>query len=913
MLHSQNDPTEPAGDWEEWIEAFEDAWQNGVPAISEFIAKIPDSDLNVGGLCELVAIDIENRWRARDRGAALIDLDGLPPAPTLENYLSLISELGPQATLPVHVIVSEYRTRHLFGDKPVHQDFINRFPTHSGLEAALQQEDERLLRERPQVVVEPGSTLGPYEVIRLIGSGGMGEVYRARDPRLGREVAIKVLPADVVGNASRLSRFQREARAVASVTHPNIVVLYDIGDSSGLPYVVTELLSGESLRDKIRRGPVPLAEALAIATELADGLQAVHQAGVIHRDLKPANIVFAADGRPRILDFGLARDCHATPQNRAGPETVAGTVMGTPGYMPPEQIRGQAVDVRADIFAMGCILFEMLSGRGPFHRDTAADISAATLTADPPQFRDLGLNCPQQLESIVRRCLAREPAARPRTAAELLDALKQAGISGEPDEGRAFDSISPGSHNAAAATGPLVESMAVLPLSNATGSDDLNYLADGIAESVIHRLSRFADFRVMAWSTVTRYRNETNPEVLGERMGVAALLVGRLLSRGPRLVVRLELISTTDGSVIWSEQFARSADRAFDLESDIAGQISEKLRLRLSGVARQIAPPKKLAAYHYYLRGRLHWNRRNATDLGKAIRLFEQAIAEDPDYAVAYAGLADSYGLMVAWGQSRPREAFPVARQMAVKALELEDTLVEAHTSLGYISVVYEWDRTKAEQHYRDAIELDPNYATARHWLGYLLMLSGRFSESEDQLQAARRLDPLSPIISANWALVAFFARDFTTARQRCDEALAQDDGLPSAHYYRGLVAQQLQQDDQAIAAFERGILISGGVPGELGALGHACARSGRLQQAHETLEQLNDLRSQNHVTAWNEGLVRLGLGEYEEAFALFEEARSQRDFYLIYLDVDPRLDEIRGDNHFSELRRRAGFGEVVT
>lgn len=905
MFDSDSDSCFTSDDCDRWLEEFEDAWQATVPCLESYVAKLPSSAQTGECVLELIAIDLEHRWGAHHCGRNVPETGSLPATPLVEDYAVVVPALARPASIPLHLIISEYRSRHLFGDRPDAAEYVDRFPTRQAIvRDALLREEQRLIVEGSRAGLGAGSLFGPYEIIGPLGSGGMGDVYRARDTRLGREVAVKVLPEDVRTDRDRLARFRREAQAVAGIQHPNVMALYDVGDQDGVSYVVTELLSGETLREILRRGPLPLSHAVAIAIELADGLQAAHQAGVVHRDLKPANVVLVGDQRPVILDFGLA-----LRQEAGRPDSLltrVGDVMGTVGYMSPEQIRGHPVDHRTDLFALGCVIFELLTGQGPFLRETSADTSAATLTGATPRLEDVGIRVPGEVESIVRRCLATERDDRPTDAASVRDALRSVSDGQQPATGeRTRPAIAgPG---LAARPGPLLDSLAVLPLTNATGTDDLDYLADGIAESVIHRLSRFTDLRVMAWSTVTRHRDDTDASKLAQLMGVSGVLVGRLLLRGTRLVVRLEMVRAADGSLVWSEQFVREHERASDLETDIAHQVGEKLRLRLSTNSQSSAGPASPIAYQHYLKGRLHWNRRNATDLQKAIEHFEQAIAHDPGYARAYAGLADTHGLQVAWGRARPREVFPVARQMALRALELDQTLAEAHTSLGYVSVVYEWDWAKAEDHYRAAVQLNSNYATAHHWLGYLLMLRGRFSESEDEMRAAVLRDPLSPIISANLALLSYFARDPHEALRRCEQTLTLDDALASAHYYHGLIHEQLGDVCRAIEAFHRGIDISGGVPGELGALGHACATAGRTAEAAAALTRLAQLRQDNYITAWNEGLVRLAQDDADAGFALFEAARRDRDFYLIYLDVDPRLDPFRQESRLRRLKAQVG------
>ena len=924
-------------EWEHYVDAFDAAWKRGpVPSLVQILHELPADCRHEEALVEFVAIDLEYRWRAA-RNAALTALPTyqLPTTPILSDY----SHVLPAWTTPlldsIELVVAEFRIRQLFGDRPPIHEYTSRFgERHPELDEILSSELRKVERERGRQLLRKGTRLGHFEIMAHLGSGGMGVVYRAQDTRLGREVAIKVLSEQFVADPIRLARFHREARAVANLSHPNIVVLHDIGEQDGIAYVVTELLTGRCLHDVVQEGPMPWPAMLKIALALAEGVAAAHRHSIIHRDLKPANVVFSSDGHPKILDFGLARRLDSTGNGSvetASQMTTPGSIMGTLGYMAPEQLRGQTVDERADIFSLGCIFYAMLVGKGPFDRASIADTSAATLHETPPIVGDI-VATPPDLTMLVMECLEKSPQLRPQRAADIVDRLNLIRpATTKPPERASLDRVADGSTgslggevfksaaNELDAVAPQrdgasgLESLAVIPLANETGDEELDYLADGIAESIIFRLLRLPDLRVMAWSTVSRYRSgEHDGQELGRKLEVAAVLCGRLLLRGPTLVVRLELVSSLDGSLVWADQFRSKVDCAYELEADIARQIGEQLRGKLSAAPAVSLAPRNAQAYQHYLNGRLHWNRRNSRDLAESIRHFELAISHDPQYGRAYAGLADSYGLLIAWGDARPREAFPIAREIAVKALELDPTLAEAHTSLGYISVVYEWDFGKAEKHYRMAISTNPNYATARHWLGYLLMLQKRFHEAEEETRVAQSLDPLSPIIAANIAFVSFFAGQLEEAATQLEKTESLDSRLPSVHYYMGLVRQQQGRMDEALDAFRRSIELSNGVPGDVGAYGHALASSGRREDAESTLQGLADLKERNFVTQWNEALVYLGLGDKDRAYALFDEAREERDFYHIYLDCDPRLADLRDETRFRSLRQRVFEGTIA-
>ncbi len=763
-------------------------------------------------------------------------------------------------------------------------------------------------------MVAIGTQLGPYRLLDRLGAGGMGEVFRAQDVRLDREVAVKVLSEKFAEDPERLARFEREAKAVAALAHPNILVLYDIGKEHGVSFAVTELLEGEDLRRTLGGRSLPWRRTLEIGVAVADGLAVAHAKGIIHRDLKPENLFITSDGRVKILDFGLARvepkpqsDAETTPYLTAQTET--GTVLGTVGYMSPEQIRGQTVDARSDIFSLGCVLYEMVAGQRPFKRETAADTTAAILNADPPDLGNLGTQVPNEVERGIRRCLAKRSDERFQSARELAVALQAMLAGSDVSHLIAPTQVHPTLPRPRARKA--IDSIAVLPLVNASADPNMEYLSDGISESLINTLSRFPKLRVMARSTVFRYKGRVDVQEVGRELGVRAVLAGRVLQVQDRLIIKMELVDVLDGSQLWGEQYNREVAEIFAVEDAIAREIAEKLKVPLTGKQKQQLAKKQTdnaEAYQHYLKGRFHWNKRIESELKKAIKHFEQAIELDPAFALAYAGLADSYGVLSAWSECLPAEAFPTAKQMATKALELDDSLAEAHTSLAYINVVYEWNWSEAEREYRRAIELNPSYANAHHWYAYLLMVEARFDEARREIERAQELDPLSLIINANVGFVQHFARQYDAAIEQFEKAVAMDARFPSAHYYLGLSYEQKGQYEQSIAEFREAVTLSSGTPGDMGALGHAYASCGKLDEARKVLDELIQLSKRRYVPSFNIGLIYLRLGEIDHAFEWFERAYTERDFYLIYLKVDPRLDSIRGDPRFVELYRRVGL-----
>jgi eukaryotic-like serine/threonine-protein kinase len=763
-------------------------------------------------------------------------------------------------------------------------------------------------------VLVVSSRLGPYAIVAPLGAGGMGEVYRARDTRLEREVAIKVLPEPFAHDPHRLARFEREAKAVAALSHPNILGIHDYGTDGAVTYAVMELLEGETLRRRLSRGPLPWWEAVVVAAAVAEGLAAAHTKGIVHRDLKPENLFLTTDGRVKILDFGLAR---ITPVPNSSAETVSyipaetdpGTVLGTVGYMSPEQVRAQEVDARSDLFSLGCVLYEMVSGRRAFARETAAETQTAILREEPPDLPACGVSAPSGLEQLIRHCLEKSTERRCQTARALASALHN--VASGTDSSTA--SLAPRGTAPGRRLRKAIDSLAILPLVNASQDPNLEYLSDGITESIIHILSRLPRLRVMARSTVFRYKGrEVDAQAVGRSLNVRAVFTGRMRTRGECLIIQAELVDVADGALLWNEQLSRALSEIFAIEEAIAREIVDTLRLRLSGEQKKRLrkrPTENTQTYQLYLKGRYHWNKRNLDGIRKAIVHFEQAIDQDPTYAQAYAGLADCYALLPNYASEAPKESFPRALAAGQRALELDDTLAEAHASVGMAKYFFNWGWADAEREFLRAIDLNPSYATAHHWYAYLLMLLGRFEQALSELARAQELDPLSLIINATSGYILYFARRHDEAIERCERALAMEENFSPAQYMLALACEQKGLHDQAIAAFQKSLRLAGESAGcDAAALAHAYALAGRTAEARTILNELLERSKQRYVPAFYMALISVGLGDLETALQWLEKAYQDRDFYLIYLKVDPRLDPLRGDVRFTDLLRRVGL-----
>jgi serine/threonine-protein kinase len=606
----------------------------------------------------------------------------------------------------------------------------------------------------------------------------MGEVYRAKDPRLGRDVAIKVLPASFSQDADRLRRFEQEARAAGVLNHPNITAVYDIGTHEGAPYVVQELLEGETLRAVLAGAKLPPRKAIDYALQIAHGLAAAHEKGIVHRDLKPENLFVTKDGRIKILDFGLAKLIHTEekspittlPTETAG--TEPGVVLGTLSYMSPEQLRGQPTDTRSDIFSFGAILYEVLSGRRAFRGASAADTMSAILKEDPPDLSVTNQNLPPGLERIVRHCLEKNPEQRFQSARDLAFGLESlSDIRGLVAAGRPAPAASSrrrrllllgagvavvllalGGITWVRSRGKPIHSIAVLPFVDGSRDPDAEYLSDGITESVINSLSHLSQLRVTARSTAFRYKGrDVDPQKAGRDLNVRAVVSGNVSKRGDTLVIQADLMDVGNGSQLWGNRYNRKLSDILSVQEEIAKEISEKLRLRLTGEEKEKLTKRytgNTEAYQFYLKGRYAWEKRTEGGLQQSIEYFQQAIEKDPSYALAYAGLADAYAVLPSYSILSPGESFPRARAAARKALEIDDGLAQAHTTLAMALGDYDNDWPSAEAEYKKAIALDGNYATAHHWYGLLLMAPlGRFDEALTEMRRAAELDPFSAII----------------------------------------------------------------------------------------------------------------------------------------------------------------------
>lgn len=844
-----------------------------------------------------------------------------------------------------------------------------------------------------------GKTISRFRILEKIGAGGMGEVYLAEDDRLGRKLALKILPEQFTVDQERVRRFEQEARAASALNHPNIITIYEIGQQDGLHFIATEFIAGETLRERLNAGGLSLADALDIASQTASALQAAHAAGIAHRDIKPENIMVRPDGYVKVLDFGLAKLTEQTTSGdleaptRSLLETTPGIVMGTVAYMSPEQARGQRVDGRTDIFSLGVVLYEMICGTRPFTGETTSDIIVALLASEPIRPSQQLPGIPAELEQIVALMLAKDRDNRYQTAQEIITDLKrvkarvdladdaQSTMQLEPPTARfAALSENPRAASASAANVPsqpgasakndatvsyetnvitaaqtpvatamhsvavvgaqrrhwllpallglalllagglmalryvrnnaTIDSIAVLPFLTDASDQDAEYLSEGIAEGIINSLSQVPELGVSSRNAVIRYKGkEADARQVGQDLEVKAVLLGRIKRRGDSLTINAELVNAANGRQIWGEQFNRKLSDVMAVQTDIARNITEKLRFRLTDAQRDAMAERgtqNAEAYDLYLKGRYYWNLGTPEALKKADEYFEAAAGKDGTYADAFAGCAACHA--AGSDQETPVNSMPKAKKVALAALKVDDGSADAHLTLAQVNLRYDWDYETAEREFKRALALNPKSAVAHQRYAEFLALMGRHKEAATEIWQARALDPRSVPVNSDIGRLSYYAKDYPHALDHLRKAITLDDNFASAHNSLGLVYEQQRQTQDAILEFMRAQRLLQLEPEKLTALKAAFANGGREAFWKESLTQLQAEAGHRYIPQSWIAMLHVRLGENDKAFAALEKAVQEKDGGVVELKVEPIYEPLRQNSKFNELLRLVGL-----
>ena len=730
-----------------------------------------------------------------------------------------------------------------------------------------------------------------YTIERVLGRGGMAVVHLAEERKHQRKVAIKILRQDI-GISVGPERFLREIGIAARLSHPHIVPLIDSGESQGVLYYVSPFVPGGSLRDRLdREKRLPIDEAVRIATEIGTGLDYAHRNGFVHRDVKPENILFA-DDHALLADFGIA---HVAAGDGVEPITKSGMALGTPEYMSPEQATGDGeVGSPSDIYSLACVVYEMLVGRPPFRGSSAIATMAKHVTEKPKRLRTLRPEVPLAIEQAILRALAKIPSQRYATVSEFIGALG--------------DSRSAVTRGAMAAT----RSIAVLPFVNASPDPDNEYLSDGITDELIDALAKVEGLRVASRTSVFALKGKPQDvRAIGALLDVSEVLEGTVRRSGQDLRITAQLTSTDDGSLVWSQRYDRRLDDVFAIQDEIARTIVNTLRATSFRDSRDqpiSRGTENVLAYGLYLRGRYAWNKRSQDGVIEAIQYFEQAIQADPGYALAYTGLADAYALHIDYRNVAVHEGFERAKGYARKALELDESLAEAHASLAWSLFIYDWDWEAAAAQFRRAIQLDPQYATAHQWYGFLLASQGRFDEALIEAHSAQEGDPASVSIRRSLGYTYFYARRFEQAKYHLSRAIAMNPDAEESYRVLGLIHTFAGDHAEAERVLREALVLPGAATYTHVTLSLALARAGDTSYAEQTLKELEQKRIDDYVSPVELATLEVARGHNDSALDWMEEAYRERRGWLAYLNVHPVVDPLRNEPRFSELVERMGL-----
>lgn len=755
-----------------------------------------------------------------------------------------------------------------------------------------------------------GKTLDKFELLEVIGRGGFGEVYRARDMRLRREVALKVLPQKFASDDKAADRFLREARAASRLNHPNICTIHEIDEVDGTSFIAMELIQGRSLYDYIDGTPLGIDDFFRVAGQIARGLTAAHQAGLAHRDIKSTNVMIDSVDTAKILDFGLARIAQSdTSDGDAAPLTRDGAVFGTVGYMAPELLLGKDADARVDIFSFGVLCFEMLTGSLPFKGKSVYETANQILTQTARAISRLREVAPEDLANLITGMLERDPDDRIQKIDTVLAVLEQLADERKIVETAAYAALAKPDPD----TAPVGPTLAVLPFSNLSPDPDNEFFADGLTEELIAVLSRIEGLNVAARTSVYAFKNHAGDiRELGKELQVEHVLEGSVRRFGDRLRISTQLVNAQSGYQAWAGVFDRKIEDIFALQDEIARTIARQLRVELVGSDEKLVQSRtdNIQAYNAYLKGRYFWNRRYEAGMKRGIEFFKQALELDRDYPLPYAGLADSYNMLAFYNFIDPEEGFPAAEKAAKKALQLDPTLAEAEAALGWTASFFHRDWNEGAKHFQRAIELDPDYGNAYFWYSFLLVIQGRLRESLEKVKKARSLDPLSAIVTTGTSYLLYYHHQFDVALEEIDAGLELDPTFPVGdlfytwnYYGKGDYDKAIEHGRKAIEKMP--------LPQTHAMLGCALAKAGSLEEAGVVAARVE--RMDGYVSPYYLGALKFHLGDEERGLELLEESFARRNNYLCFIAVDPLFDGYHDTDWFRDITSRLDLSETDT